>query len=279
MPTKDNSCCEYGRRLWFRPIRRATKFADATQRQCRHSTRAHNGGREEALGASVSSGEAAAHDGRTSRERSSTPRFRATGSSSRYSPTAMEPGTHGSARLGPEMFTTSPTAACRSAECRHPYGRLFSGRVVHHPLEPGAEFRQRRSGRRRMGGTDDGRTFSVNAVNADGTPHHLPKLVLTRGARRLAFLGGDDRLVILNGDISHKEFWVIDLDTGRERQVTNLGRGFTIGDFDVCRGRRHRLRSDARRVGYCRVQPGPSINRTCVRLNRLSDSAPRQRQD
>ena len=82
-------------------------------------------------------------------------------------------------------------------------------------------------------GADVGTTFSVKAVSADGAPHNLPNLILTRGARRLAFLGGEDALVILKGDISHKEFWVVDLKTGRERQLTNLGREFAIGDFDV----------------------------------------------
>ena len=82
-------------------------------------------------------------------------------------------------------------------------------------------------------GADVGTTFSVKAVSADGAPRPLPNLILTRGARRLAFLGGDDALVIMKGDISHKEFWVVDLKTGRERQLTNLGREFAIGDFDV----------------------------------------------
>jgi Tol biopolymer transport system component len=82
-------------------------------------------------------------------------------------------------------------------------------------------------------GADVGTTFSVKAVNADGTPHRLPELILTRGARRLAFLGGDAGLVILKGDISHKEFWVVDLTSGHERQLTSLGREFAIGDFDV----------------------------------------------
>jgi Tol biopolymer transport system component len=82
-------------------------------------------------------------------------------------------------------------------------------------------------------GPDVGTTFSVKAVSADGAPRPLTSLVLTRGARRLAFLGGDDALVILKGDISHKEFWVVDLQTGRERQLTNLGREFAVGDFDV----------------------------------------------
>jgi dipeptidyl aminopeptidase/acylaminoacyl peptidase len=82
-------------------------------------------------------------------------------------------------------------------------------------------------------GADVGTTFSVKAVREDGAPRTLPNLILTRGARRLAFLGGDDVLVIMKGDITHKEFWIFDLETGRERQLTNLGREFAIGDFDV----------------------------------------------
>ena len=82
-------------------------------------------------------------------------------------------------------------------------------------------------------GADVGTTFSVKAVSADGAPRPLPNLILTRGARRLAFLGGDDALVIMKGNISHKEFWLVDLPTGRERQLTNLGREFALGDFDV----------------------------------------------
>ena len=82
-------------------------------------------------------------------------------------------------------------------------------------------------------GADVGTTFSVKAVSADGMPLNLAKLVLTRGARRLAFLGGDDVLVVMKGDVSHKEFWAVDLETGRERELTNLGREFAIGDFDV----------------------------------------------
>jgi Tol biopolymer transport system component len=82
-------------------------------------------------------------------------------------------------------------------------------------------------------GADVGTTFSVKAVNADATPRQLPDLILTRGARRLAFLGVEDALVILKGDVSYKEFWLVNLKTGHERQLTNLGREFAISDFDV----------------------------------------------
>ena len=42
-------------------------------------------------------------------------------------------------------------------------------------------------------GADVGTTFPVKSVSADGAPRHLPNLILTRGARRLAFLGDDTR--------------------------------------------------------------------------------------
>jgi hypothetical protein len=81
-------------------------------------------------------------------------------------------------------------------------------------------------------GPDVGTTFSVKAVSADGAPRPMPNLILTRGARRLAFLD-DNTLVIMKGDISHKDFWSVDLTTGRERQLTRLRRGLAIGDFDI----------------------------------------------
>ena len=82
-------------------------------------------------------------------------------------------------------------------------------------------------------GADVGTTFALKAVAADGSPYPLPDLVLSRGARRVAFLGGDGALVMLKGDVSYKELWLRDLETGRERQLTALGRSFTIGDFDI----------------------------------------------
>jgi Tol biopolymer transport system component len=82
-------------------------------------------------------------------------------------------------------------------------------------------------------GPDIGTTFSVKAVTAEATPRPLPGLTLTRGARHLAFLPGGRGLVLLRGDIQHKNLWLIDLDTGAERQLTNLAPEFDIRDFDI----------------------------------------------
>src|ERR1700729_963117 len=82
-------------------------------------------------------------------------------------------------------------------------------------------------------GADIGTTFSVKAVTGEAAIHPLPDLTLTRGARHLAFLPGGRALVVLRGDIQHKNLWLIDLETGAERQLTNLRPDFNISNFDI----------------------------------------------
>ena len=82
-------------------------------------------------------------------------------------------------------------------------------------------------------GPDIGTTFSLKAVTAQALPHSLPALTLTRGARHLAFLPTGRKLVLLRGQIQHKNLWLVDLDTGAERQLTNVPPNFDIRDFDI----------------------------------------------
>ena len=82
-------------------------------------------------------------------------------------------------------------------------------------------------------GADIGTTFPVKALNAETTSHPIPSLTLTRGGRHLAFLPGGRTLVHLRGDIQHKNLWLVDLDTGTERQLTNLPPDFDTLDFDI----------------------------------------------
>jgi Tol biopolymer transport system component len=82
-------------------------------------------------------------------------------------------------------------------------------------------------------GPDIGTTFSVKAVTSNAVSHPFPVLTLTRGARHLAFLPGGRALVFLRGEIQHKDLWFIDLETGAERQLTNLTPEFDIRDFDI----------------------------------------------
>ena len=82
-------------------------------------------------------------------------------------------------------------------------------------------------------GPDIGTVFSVKAVTADATAHPIPAMNLTRGTRHLAFLDGGRALVLLRGEIQHKNLWLINLEDGTERQLTNFSPDFDIRDFDI----------------------------------------------
>jgi hypothetical protein len=39
--------------------------------------------------------------------------------------------------------------------------------------------------------------------------------------------------VFLHGEIKHKDLWLLDLDTGAQRELTSLPPDFDIRDFDI----------------------------------------------
>jgi Tol biopolymer transport system component len=83
-------------------------------------------------------------------------------------------------------------------------------------------------------GPDIGTSFVVKAATAQGVMHPLPRPInLTRGARHLKFLTGSNELALMRGGIEHKNVWLIDTETGAERQLTNLRADFNIQDFDI----------------------------------------------
>ena len=80
---------------------------------------------------------------------------------------------------------------------------------------------------------DIGTTFSVKAVTANGGAYNLPSLSLTRGARHVTLLRDGRSLVILQGEIQHKNLWLVDLETGAKHQLTYLPADFDVRDFDI----------------------------------------------
>lgn len=82
-------------------------------------------------------------------------------------------------------------------------------------------------------GADIGTTFSMKAVTGHGAAQAMPAVTLTRGARHVVFLSGGRSLVVLRDAIEHKNLSQIDLDTGAERQLTNLPSDFEVRDFDI----------------------------------------------
>ncbi|HMF76430.1 MAG TPA: hypothetical protein VK604_12270, partial [Bryobacteraceae bacterium] len=72
-----------------------------------------------------------------------------------------------------------------------------------------------------------------------------------RGARHMAFLSRGRALVLLRGEIQHKDLWLIDLETGAERQLTSVTSEFDIRDFDIS--------PDGREVVLERVQERSNV--------------------
>jgi serine/threonine protein kinase/Tol biopolymer transport system component len=82
-------------------------------------------------------------------------------------------------------------------------------------------------------GPDIGSRFSLQALAvADGAPR-LRELELMRGSRRTCFVPGRRAIIVLRGEIHHKDLWEIDLESGKERQLTRLPSDFDLRDFDV----------------------------------------------
>ena len=100
-------------------------------------------------------------------------------------------------------------------------------------------------------GADIGTTFALRGAARDGRPYPLPTLILTRGARRVAFLPDAQSLVVLRGDLDHKNFWLTDLRTGAERMLAELPADFVIGNFDVS--------PDGSEILFERVQENPEL--------------------
>jgi len=82
-------------------------------------------------------------------------------------------------------------------------------------------------------GADIATIFPLRAAGGDGRPYPLPTLILTRGARRVAFSPDGQSLVVLRGDFDHKDFWLINLRTGAEHILAELPAQFVIADFDI----------------------------------------------
>ncbi len=90
-------------------------------------------------------------------------------------------------------------------------------------------------------GPDIGTKFSVEAANADGSARALPAITLARGARHAVFRGASPALIVLSGEIQHKNLWLIDLKSGAERQLTDFPADFDVRDFDISRDGREAI--------------------------------------
>jgi Tol biopolymer transport system component/predicted Ser/Thr protein kinase len=76
-------------------------------------------------------------------------------------------------------------------------------------------------------------SYPLKAVTPDKAPVAMPELSVLRGGERYRFMPGRNELVLLLGDYRRENYWLVNLETGQRRQLTNLRGGFSMRGFDI----------------------------------------------
>ena len=71
------------------------------------------------------------------------------------------------------------------------------------------------------------------AMRPDGTAVELPAIRVRVEGERYRFLPGGRGLVYMQGDSPPQDFWLLDIATKRERQLTRLNNSGAMRTFDI----------------------------------------------
>jgi Tol biopolymer transport system component len=82
-------------------------------------------------------------------------------------------------------------------------------------------------------GTPRARSVPLKAATPDGQPYAVPALSVDRVGDSYRFLPNGKELVVKLGGFRRQDFWLFDLATGRQRQLTALRPGESLQRFDV----------------------------------------------
>ena len=89
------------------------------------------------------------------------------------------------------------------------------------------------------------------AVRPDGEPVELPTIRVLRNGERMRFLPDGSGLVYMLGSQPSQDFWLLDLVTMKERQLTRLDPTATMRTFDIT--------PDGRRIVFDRLRDQSDI--------------------
>jgi Tol biopolymer transport system component len=100
-------------------------------------------------------------------------------------------------------------------------------------------------------GTSRARSVPLKAVTPDGQPFPIPPLLVDRVGDSYRFFPGGKQLVVKLGGFRRQNFWLFDVESGRQRQLTRLEPGGSLQRFDVS--------PDGKRVLFERVRENSDV--------------------
>jgi Tol biopolymer transport system component/predicted Ser/Thr protein kinase len=78
-----------------------------------------------------------------------------------------------------------------------------------------------------------GAVLPMRAVTPDGQAASLPDVLVRTGGERYRSLRNGNQMIVLRGLYRQQNFWLLDLTSGKMRQLTNLQEGSAIRGFDL----------------------------------------------
>jgi Tol biopolymer transport system component len=99
--------------------------------------------------------------------------------------------------------------------------------------------------------TLQGATHPVRAMTPGKQPFSVPELWVRGEREHFRFVPHQNALLILQGEFRQQNFWLVDLETGHVRRLTDLKPGFSIQGFDISR--------DGQRIVFDRVRENSDV--------------------
>jgi Tol biopolymer transport system component len=78
-----------------------------------------------------------------------------------------------------------------------------------------------------------GPRYQLKGITPEKQQFRLPEVTVAAGGNRYRFLPDGKALALIQGHYRNQDFWLLDLATGRLRQLTSLRPGFDIKSFDI----------------------------------------------
>jgi len=80
-----------------------------------------------------------------------------------------------------------------------------------------------------------GPRYQLKGITPEKQQFPLPEVTVAAGGNRYRFLPNGKALALIQGHYRNQDFWLLDLVTGKLRQITKLRPGFDMKSFDVSR--------------------------------------------